>query len=281
MRNNNLSFIPSEFAHVITINRAGKMVYPAVDVLMADGSTYTIRHGLLADGDSNAKLAKSDKYSTEYLTFGMSLASANLSGFNVCRGASAGCIKSCLLYAGQGRFENVKNARIAKTRLFFQDRTTFKAMLYADVYNATQTAAKVGKLAAIRLNVLSDLPWERIFPQLFAAFPEVQFYDYTKVADRIVPTNYYLTFSRSESNEALAIDQLSKGYNVAVVFESKDLPSEWNGYPVINGDKTDLRFTDERNSIVGLYAKGKAKTDSTGFVVRSAPIIALDSLRSR
>lgn len=274
--------LPAEFANLLQVNRSGRIVYGPVDVAMADGSTYTIRHGLLADGDSNAKLAKSDKFSTEYLTFGMSLASASLSGFNVCKGASAGCIKGCLLYAGQGRFDNVKNARIAKTRLFFQHRDVFKAMLWADIANARNTARKAGKLAAIRLNVLSDLPWERIFPDLFETFSDVQFYDYTKVAGRKVPANYHLTFSRSESNEAVALQQFDNGYNVAVVFATKDLPATWNGRPVINGDITDLRFTDTPNSIVGLYAKGKGKTDSTGFVVRdyTANVVSIASLRA-
>lgn len=276
--------IPTTFANILTVNRSGRIVYPAANVAMADGSTYVIRHGLLADGDSNAKLAKSDKYSTDFLTFGLSLASASLSGYNVCQGASAGCIAGCLLYAGQGRFDNVKNARIAKTRLYFQDKVTFKAMLWADVYNARNAARKVGKLAAVRLNVLSDLPWERMFPELFADFTDVQFYDYTKVADRDQkvaewPGNYYLTFSRSECNESTALRMLSNGVNVAVVFESKDLPSTWNGYKVINGDQTDLRFTDERGTVVGLYAKGKGKSDRSGFVVRQ--LISVDSLRSR
>lgn len=274
--------IPTEFANLLTATKTGKLVYGPATVRMADGSEYVIRHGLLADGDKNAKLAKSNKLSAEYLTFGLSLASANLSGFNVCQGASAGCIKSCLLYAGQGRFDNVKNARIAKTRLFFQDRITFKAMLYADIYNARNTARKADKVAAVRLNVLSDLPWERIFSELFVWFADVQFYDYTKVADRKVPANYYLTFSRSECNESAALDQLSKGYNVAVVFESKDLPATWSGYPVISGDVTDLRFTDQKHSVVGLYAKGKAKADRTGFVVRDyAKVISINSLRSK
>ena len=36
---------------------------------------------------------------------------------------------------------------------------------------------------------------------------------------------------------------------------------------VIDGDEHDMRFLDEPNVVVGLKAKGKAKKDSSGFVI--------------
>jgi hypothetical protein len=38
------------------------------------------------------------------------------------------------------------------------------------------------------------------------------------------------------------------------------------GFPVYNADHTDLRFLDPVG-VQGLYAKGKAKRDDSGFVV--------------
>ena len=104
-------------------------------------------------------------------------------------------------------------------------------------------------------------------------FRHVQFYDYTKIITRMwkfctgdFPVNYHLTFSRSECNDDACKAVLLGGGNVAVVFDSKELPKEWNGFPVFNADTTDLRFLDPFG-IAGLYAKGKARHDTSGFVV--------------
>jgi hypothetical protein len=237
-----------------------KQAYP---VLMADGSVYQVRQLL---SSKNAKLEKSNKSGRGFFTIGLSLAPANQSGFNVCSRATDGCKAGCLFYAGQGRFDNVKRGRNAKTRLFFQDRAAFKALLFAELEHYRRAAAKKGVTLAVRLNVLSDLPWERVFPDLFTTFTDVQFYDYTKVPGRVPPANYYLTFSRSEVNEADALNEFKAGKNVAVVFSGKDIPATWHKVPVLNGDETDLRFLDRRG-IVGLYAKGTGRADRSGFVV--------------
>ena len=83
-----------------------------------------------------------------------------------------------------------------------------------------------------------------------------------------LPSNYHLTFSRSEANEAQALDVLKAGGNVACVF-SGSLPETYLGFRVINGDESDLRFLDPSGVIVGLKAKGKAKKDASGFVIHS------------
>jgi len=123
----------------------------------------------------------------------------------------------------------------------------------------------------IRLNGTSDIGWERY--TVIQAFETTRFYDYTKSFQRMMafldgklPSNYSLTFSRSETNEAQCLEVLKRGGNVAVVFR-KELPTHWKGFPVINGDENDLRFLDPKGVVVGLKAKGKAKTDTTGFVV--------------
>jgi hypothetical protein len=166
---------------------------------------------------------------------------------------------------------NVKKARIRRTQLFFDDVTTFKALLFADIRAFVAYCETLNMRACVRLNGTSDIAWERL--GVFAAFPSVQFYDYTKspiralqFAKHSTPSNYHLTFSRSETNEALAVDVLRNGGNVAVVFAGV-LPSAWQGFEVVNGDESDLRFLDKKNVVVGLRAKGDAKKDATGFVV--------------
>jgi hypothetical protein len=136
-----------------------------------------------------------------------------------------------------------------------------------------ERAARHGLRPAARLNGTSDIPWESVDPALFDEFRATVFYDYTKAPHRIARPmpNYSLTFSRSETNEADALATLARGGNVAVVFDvprGAPLPASWNGYPVHDADVHDLRFLDPAGSVAGLRAKGPAKRDNTGFVVR-------------
>jgi hypothetical protein len=175
-----------------------------------------------------------------------------------------------------GAFSNVQLARIEKTRLFFKDKALFLAQLIKEISSAVKSAKKKNLVATFRLNLTSDLPWEKIKlngKNLFEMFPDCQFYDYTKTPERMtaflaaeMPENYHLTFSRSENNGAIAESILKSGGNVAMVFR-KSLPSSYLGAEVINGDETDLRFLDGKGKIVGLVEKGKAKKDDSGFVI--------------
>lgn len=237
---------------------------------------------LLTPGMSNAKIAKGEG---EYTTYIFHLAPANLSGYNVCPTASEGCKAACLNSAGRGRFSNVQEARIRKTKLFFENRSEFMRLLVKDIESAVKKAKKTGQKLAIRLNGTSDIDWENVHEftvgigiqgaikiNIFAAFPYIQFYDYTKRPDRLVRCasipNYHLTFSRSEINDRVADNAIKAGHNVAVVF-SKALPVEYKGRPVIDGTLTDLRFLDPKACIVGLVAKGQGKKDESGFVIDS------------
>jgi hypothetical protein len=238
------------------------------------GTSYTVS-SLLTKGEDNPKLAKSDKASAEYRTFGLTLSPSTESGFQTCASASAGCKRVCLNFQGMGRvFPSIHVSRIAKTVAFFLHRERFLSVLRAELRRTVKRARREGWVPAVRLNVLSDIPWERVAPELFAEFPEVQFYDYTKHGARMLrfcagdfPGNYHLTFSRSECNESACMEVLAAGGTVAVVFQTKGLPATYKGFPVISGDETDMRFTDAPGSVVGLYAKGTAKRDDSGFVV--------------
>ena len=209
----------------------------------------------------------------------------------VCPSAvAAGCQNACLYTAGRGKFSSVQAGRIKRTESFLADSQAFLLALWYDVQGLIRKAAREGVRPAIRLNGTSDIPWhkyyftnpEGITDNIFNMFPDVQFYDYTKNTHYLngeLPNNYYIVFSYSEFNNKYA----SKAYNaainnntgLAVVFRNKQLPETFLGLPVINADKTDLRFTDKEAFnitgpyIVGLYAKGKARYDNSGFVINN------------
>jgi hypothetical protein len=258
-------------------------------VQMADGSVYTIKR-LLASGKSNAKLSKNGK---RFLTLGLSLAPQKQSGIgNVCSHASGGCIFLCLNTSGRtvgqsAATDRIIRARIARARLYFQDRPLFLSMLRRELSLACERAKRKKIKVIARLNVLSDIDWARVHRDIIEDFPQVTFYGYTKVPsamERFVsgqyPSNYHLTFSRSESNEETALGFLQRGANVTVVFNTKysqsgkqPLPTSWRGFPVVDGDLTDLRFLDPRGVIVGLRAKGLARrleNQANGFVVHAS-----------
>ncbi len=218
---------------------------------------------------ANPKIQKGTKLG--YLSFILHLAPATLSGKEVCPKRTAGCTEACLNTAGRGgmfkRGETtnmIQQARIRKTRMFFEDRAGFMAQLEKDIKLGIKQAARLGLKPVFRLNGTSDLSWEKY--GIIEKFPQVQFYDYTKVIGRKVShlKNYHLTFSAADGNDADVKRAIAQGMNVAMVFDR--LPEEYMGREVINADDTDLRFLDPRGVIAGLKAKGRAKKDTTGFV---------------
>jgi hypothetical protein len=228
---------------------------------------------LLSPAATNAKTAKNE-LDGRYFSAILHLAPSSLSGYDVCPAASNGCKMSCLNTAGRGRFNNVQTARLNKTLRFFKDRNGFLADLIDDIGYMVDKADKLGKIPVVRLNGTSDIDWENIkidgFMNIFEYWPQVQFYDYTKRIARLnrtkLPDNYHLTFSLSEVNKVAAKRVLSLGFNVAAVFHT--IPNQYESIEVINGDNTDLRFLEGyQGKIVGLKAKGKAKKDTSGFVI--------------
>lgn len=225
---------------------------------------------------SNTKIEKSLELG--FMTFGIHFAPAKLSGYESCPRRTKGCTLGCLNLSGHGRFTYTQKARIKKTRSFFENRISFMKKLEGEINKAIRNILKGGLKAVFRLNLTSDIDWREVKfedgKNVFQKYPNVQFYDYTKVYSRLnhgIP-NYHLTFSRAESakNKLEAELALKAGYNVAFVFSTKKgdkLPESYNGYKVIDGDIHDLRFLDEKGVIVGLRAKGEAKKDKTGFVI--------------
>ncbi len=238
---------------------------------------------LLTKGTENPKTFKGQVLG--FLTYILHLAPANLSGYEVCQFRSKGCTALCLNTAGRGGIMKhgettnvIQQARIKRTQYFFEHQDQFMGQLLGEIGAAIKSAKRKGLTPVFRLNGTSDIVWESIringMANIFAAFPDVQFYDYTKapVATRLAALsipNYHLTFSLSESTVSMERAQawLAIGRNVAVVFGGS-IPSEFMGKPTLDGDESDLRFTDDSGHIVALKAKGKARKSDSAFVVR-------------
>ena len=237
----------------------------------------------------NPKVLKGMKQG--YMTYILHLAPANLSGYETCPKRTVGCTAACLNTAGRGGMikkgettNAIQQARIRKTKMFFENRAEFMKQLVKDIELAIKQSAKKNLIPVFRLNGTSDLAWEKyeatvtdknglsnVFKNIFEAFPFVQFYDYTKIPGRKVNgiPNYHLTFSEADGNTLDTLNAIRAGMNVATVFgikKNSPMPEMWNGMSVFNGDDSDLRFLDPKGVVVGLYAKGKAKKDTTGFV---------------
>ena len=225
---------------------------------------------------NNPKILKGVKVNNKYISAILHMRPENT---RICPYQDvASCKEACLNTAGRGGIFKkgettnvIQEARKRKTKLFLEDRTTFMTDLIADITRFANYCKKKDKLPCIRLNGTSDIQYENIFVEdknMFEHFPDVQFYDYTKIPTRKVSQykNYHLTWSYSEANPKYTAWYDKIAYNIAVVFNGA-FPIYFKGREVINGDESDLRFLDKDNVIVGLKAKGKARHDMSGFVI--------------
>ena len=248
--------------------------------------------------DQNAKTVKGSVHG--FITAILYLSPSNSSGTEICPLAElAKCRAPCLNQAGRGGMaagnatfvtdsgveladNAIQRARLRRTRLFLDDRAAFMARFVREIEKAQVLADRKGKTLVMRPNGTSDIRWENIpcsrngvdYPNIFAAFPDVQFYDYTKIPNRRVAhiPNYSLTFSYSDVPEfapivVKALKHYGTSVNFAAVFHGK-VPESFLGRAVVNGDETDLRFLDAPGVVLALKAKGKARRDTSGFVVR-------------
>lgn len=219
---------------------------------------YSGAANLIPGPDSNAKLAKGDR-----LIYGLTLLPHEAAGVNVCPFATEGCAAACVLMtAGRGVMSNVRHAREVRTLFAAEHPAAFLSVL---MFELRKIAAKGD--AVVRLNVASDIRWELVLPEAFEL--DLAFYDYTKwpVGSRTELDNYRIVYSRNERDgDAPAREYLANGGTTAVVFSA--LPETWHGFPVINGDEHDDRTVEAPGTVVGLLAKGSAKSDASGFVVQ-------------
>lgn len=199
-----------------------------------------------------------------------------------CPCASSSCLSVCLGHtSGRMTMKQSTIARDRRTALYSEDQEHFLELLRCDLRVLREDAKIEGMIPAVRLNGTSDIPWEQLHGDLFVEFEDIEFYDYTKIASRVrlylasrhgekdFPRNYHLTFSLSETNSGDAQALLDKGAGVAVVFWP-NIPSDYRGYQVLDGDKHDARFLDPEGCLIGLSAKGIARDDLSGFVVDTA-----------
>jgi hypothetical protein len=222
---------------------------------------------LLSKGSTNAKTAKN---SIETLILYLAPFTQNSKGINLCPKATAGCAAACLFTAGRGAFSNVAQSRMNRTEYYLHDRKAFLAQLAKEV---NSQAKKVPTLA-VRLNGTSDIKLVEMLTLTHDIAPNVVFYDYTKIPSKAGNRkttqghDYIVTYSFNEGKDAIpnALEVLNRGGNVAAVFR-KELPETFLGYPVIDGDQSDIMMLYNRGVILGLKAKGKAKKDTTGFVI--------------
>jgi hypothetical protein len=245
--------------------------------------SYYVPKNLLSK--NNAKTIKGQKKGV--LTYILYLAphTQNSKGINLCSHATNGCAKACLFGSGAARFTHVQAGKINKTEFYLADRKAFMLQLKFEIERIVRLHSAKWDIA-IRLNGTSDIPFEKFKimdnKNIFELFPQVQFYDYTKNHlrfDKVLPSNYHLTFSRSENNHKKSLELLKRGYNVAVVFglnKNQSLPKTYMGFEVINGDENDLRYKDKQNVVVGLHyknltgagSKGKNDYSDNDFVVK-------------
>lgn len=227
----------------------------------------------LSKGTSNAKTAKNS-----LKTFILYLTPGTTNGHNLCPKASAGCLSACLYTSGMaGIYPTINASRLKKTTEFLTDKPAFIRALAYEILKECNKARKTGEKIAFRLNGTSDVD----FVYLLKKYADLDveslqdiaiFYDYTKILQKAIRyqnhPNYFVTFSRSEVNQSEAEEAIKKGINVAVVF-SDELPSDYLGAKVIDGDKSDILMAYNKGVILGLRAKGKAKKDESNFVVKS------------
>ena len=250
------------------MNRLSKITYKGYEKTLKEiGISY------IAECNCSSKLMHNQKLNM--LTYGLYLASANASNINVCPKSSM-CRESCLVGSGYAKIDAlagstiIQDARILKTRLFFANKPLFMKLMCMEIDRAINKAKRLNMEFSVRLNCTSDispLAFSVNGKNILDLYPNVQFYDYTKVknywkiAERY--DNYYLTFSRdgSQENEEECLEWLRRGNNVAVVFgvtKTSELPKKWKGYEVLVGDDYDYRVWDKLQAgkqIVGLVYK--------------------------
>jgi hypothetical protein len=255
-----------------------------------------MRKNLFSIG-ADAKTIKGQKLG--FLTGILYMAPAAVSGYNVCAmAAAASCEKACLYRAGLGGvYTSVQNARIAKARAYFENRTEFMRDIAYSIGALIHRAMIIGAIPLVRLNGTSDIRYENTpvdidadtardikrvcgfvvpvgqYSNIMEVFPEIQFYDYSKLCNRSdLPKNYDLTFSYSGviSFQRYVNIALQNGMRIAAVFRTREsIPAQFLGLECIDGDDSDVRHIEPRGVIVALYAKGPAKKDTSGFVVDS------------
>ncbi len=232
--------------------------YEPMDISAAEllWAKHRMENGFVNNGKSRlVKVGGNTKIGFEAATLSLSAGAIAENGLCV---NSKTCESICVVNAsGRGRFNSVRHARDTMTTFLLNEPEAFGAILKRDLLSCVKRGVEF-----VRLNVNSDVAFEKIFPWL--AEINIKMYDYSKRINRVgqVMPNYKVTYSVTQFTAESVIRRiLAKGNNVAAVFAVKkhDTPDNWRGMPVLDGDITDVRYTDLPGHIVGLSAKGKLK----------------------
>lgn len=248
------------------------------------GKNYKQPARLLSAGTTNAKTAKN---SIKTFILYIAPSTLNYAGDNLCPWAKE-CAKVCLNTAGHGgikrkdgELNSVQKSRRNKANYYVEDRRTFVQQLAGEIIKETEKAKRNGEKIAFRLNGTSDIDFI-FYLQKYAGLnietlaPTAIFYDYTKGIKRALRykghPNYIVTFSRAENNHVETLTALKAGLNISAVFDTpkgQPLPATYHGVKVLDGDESDIVMLNNRGAVLGLRAKGDAKKDSSGFVIKT------------
>ena len=220
--------------------------------------------------DTNIKLIKTAKKAKQPVVLaGLSM----MPSIETCPSSTiADCFTDCLKESGFAQvYTSVNEARQRKTDFYLSDREGFLTQLRRELHNLSKYGIKHGKRPIVRLNVLSDVAWEK--HEIPQEFSDITFYDYTKLAKRLgnTPDNYGLMFSYSAAPKYQKQVNMAfkKDYPITVVFRG-GLPTHFMGREVYDGDKSDLDNLEQRGKIIGLRVKGnEAKKSTSPFIVDS------------
>lgn len=264
----------------------------AIAFTNSEGKTFTgtwdSRRPLLS---ANSKLKKLPGRARKYRAIGCAMAPFRFASaaHNLCTWATDGCVEACNgLFAGMNVAPSTRFALIGRARLYLEFRELFKKKLYEEIRAFVKLCARRGRIPAIRLNVSSDIVWEKIFPELFRDFPMAAWYDYSKGLPRHrrdLPANYSVVHSWSEKTTFKDIEDIfAAGRNVIMAFDSAYSPQShrYGALPesvvfrcketgreivseVYDADRQDIRIPqlDGRRRVGGLHGKsGSARVES-------------------
>lgn len=215
---------------------------------------------------------------------GLAMAPADIGSREACQWRSAGCTAACNgLFSGGNTMPSTRRAMIQRKEWYFQDRKGFLKQLFKELQQFQTSADRQGLRPACRLNVSTDIVWERIAPEIFTRFPGIEFYDYSKAAVRHrpeLPKNYTLSHSVSERSTYGDISAaIEAGRNIVAAFNSAYVWGHINAKGYLparlkivdrtgrgpsfsiackNGDRHDLRIAaaDGRGNCIALRGKG-------------------------
>jgi len=177
---------------------------------------------------------------------------------------------ACLVNSGQLTLSTSLAARGVRTALALGWKEAFWALLGLDIQRLQKKASKDDARVALRLDGTSDLG---MGDEGAKRFPDVMFWDYTKIASRLGRSslpNRHVTYSYDGTDRSarIAADYLETGGTVSYVLAvsskrvtAADRPDtvtlDGRSFPTVSGDDTDARFLDPVGTVNLLSFKAK------------------------